>query len=189
MNRRPLTHGFTLIELIIGIVVLGIAAVGIMTALGRTTTLNVDPLLRAQSLALAQSFLDEAGGKPFYPQDLDPRFDTEPEAPINPCDPAEQPDLTTLPDASRSVLLTYVCAYDGYAASTHEAGLMTPDGNPIEGLDGYDVRVSVSRDSAGGITGALDPDCVLRVTVEAADPSGTTTRLHAFRTSGWEDCA
>lgn len=176
-------RGVTLIELIVAIVVLGIAAVGILTALGRTAVLNVDPLIRAQSLALAQSFMDEVASKPFYPPEIDPRFDPDAEAPIDPCIPV---DLNDLPD--RSTLLTFVCAFNGYVASEHEGGLVTPDGQPIARLEGYDVRVSVAPDPEGGINGDLDSECVLRVTVEAEDPSGTTTVLRSYRTSAWEDC-
>lgn len=179
-------QGVTLIELIIAIVVLGIAAVGILTALGRTTVLNVDPMLRAQSLALAESFMDEVTGKPFYVPDDDPRFDDEATPPVDPC--ANMPDLDDLSGSSRVVLLNAVCAYDGYDADTHEGGILTPDGGAIPGLGAYNVMVDINSNGLEAPFDDIDADCILRLTVRVTDPVGSTTRLHGYRTSSWEDC-
>lgn len=178
VRARRLQQGVTLIELIIAIVVLGIAAVGILTALGRNTVLNVDPMLRAQSLALAQSFMDEVSSKPFYAPSEDPRFDANAGA-----DPCPGADLSSL--SSREEL-DHVCAYAGYNAAQHEDGLTAPDGAPVVGLSGYNVRVEVTSNAAETFSAPFDglaPDCMLRVEVIASAPAGADTRLVSYRSS------
>ncbi|TGG92339.1 type II secretion system protein [Natronospirillum operosum] len=186
MGVRRLRHqGVTLIELIIAIVVLGIAAVGILTALGRTTVLNVDPMLRAQGLALAQSFMDEVSSKPFYAPSEDPRFDEN--AGANPCPGT---DLNSL--SSRVADLDHVCAYADYNATQHEGGLTAPDGDPVVGLSGYNVRVTVTSNADEPFSAPFDglaPDCMLRVEVIASAPAGADTRLVSYRSSLWEGCS
>lgn len=190
--RRRKQQGVTLIELIIAIVVLGIAAVGILTALGRTTLLNVDPLLRAQSLALAQSFMDEVNSKPFYPEEEDPRFDEN--AGADPCPGST--DLDSL--SSRAEDLDHICAYAGYNADKHEDGIKLPNDSSvdttIENLSGYNVRVEVTTNTSeepfsSPFDGPDSDNCVLRVEVIASAPDSANTRLVSYRTSLWEGCA
>lgn len=49
----------TLIELVISIVILGLAAATLYSAMGVITERSADPLLRQQSLAIAESYLEE----------------------------------------------------------------------------------------------------------------------------------
>lgn len=185
--KRLRQQGVTLIELIIAIVVLGIAVVGVLTALGRTTLFQVDPMLRAQSLALAQSFMDEVTAKPFYAPDDDPRFDEDATVAVDPCN--NMPDLDDLSGSDRVELLDAVCAYDGYNADTHEGGIVTPEGTSIPGLGAYNVMITVSSDNLEKPFDQVPGNCILRIEVSVDDPTGSTTRLHGYRTSSWEDCA
>lgn len=178
--------GVSLIELIIAIVVLGIAVVGVLTTLGRTTLLQVDPMIRAQSLALAESFMDEVTGKPFYSPDADPRFDEDASPPIDPC--ADMPDLNDLSGSSRTDMLNSVCAFNGYNADTHEGGVTAPDGTTIPGLGAYNVRIEVGNSGLDTPFSSAPDNCILRIAVAVDDATGTPTRLQAYRTSGWEDC-
>ncbi|MCH8550812.1 MAG: prepilin-type N-terminal cleavage/methylation domain-containing protein [Natronospirillum sp.] len=186
LNLRT-QSGVSLIELIIAIVVLGIAVVGVLTALGRTTLLQVDPLIRAQSLALAESFMDEVTGKPFYNPDADPRFDDGASPPIDPC--ADMPELSDLSGSNRLDLLNSACAYNGYNADTHEGGVMAPDGTIIPGLGAYNVRIEIGNSGLETPFSSAPANCILRITVTVDDATGTPTRLQAYRTSGWEECA
>lgn len=167
-------QGTTLIELIIAIVVLGIAAVGILTALGRTTVQAVDPMLRAQSLAIAQSFMDEVTSRPFYTPDQDPALDETNDA--EPCPTTSQTTRTEF---------DHICAYHQYS----ESGINTPDGSAIEGLEGYSVLVEVSNsDISDPPFNAIETVCILRIRVTTTDPSGNDLSLTSYRTSYWRDC-
>ncbi len=51
--------GVTLIELIISMVIISIAVTGIMMLFAATMRSSADPMIRAQALAIAQSYMDE----------------------------------------------------------------------------------------------------------------------------------
>lgn len=170
-------QGVTLIELIIAIVVLGIAAVGILTALGRTTVLNVDPLLRAQSLAVAQSIMDEVTSRPFYPAEEDPSFDDSITSP-EPC-----PDNGSF--SSRDEI-SYICGFDGY----QETGILKPNGDEVDGLSQYSASIEVGSDDIDDPPFSSVPiNCILRIEVTVSGPADTNTSLQAYRTSYWEGCS
>lgn len=55
----PAQRGMTLVELVITIVVLGIAAAALFSAMAAITGRSADPMLRQQSLAIAEAYLEE----------------------------------------------------------------------------------------------------------------------------------
>ncbi|MEX1057447.1 MAG: type II secretion system protein [Natronospirillum sp.] len=191
--ERQQQSGVTLIELIIAIVVLGIASVGVFSALSTTTVQAVDPWLKAQSLALAQSFMDEVISKPFYPEGSDPAFDEDASAPVDPCGEDEMPNLLAdLALGNRDGLLTAICMYNDYDAIKQEEGITkAEDGAPVDGLNGYNVIITVET---GPFDAPFDEPfdgigvCILRIVVNAVDPSSATTQLVSYRTSYWEKC-
>src|SRR5262249_26444098 len=68
MRARPVrrTAGVTLVELIIAIVVVGIALAAIMSVFIVTTQHSADPMGRVQAQILAEGYLDEILLKKFY---------------------------------------------------------------------------------------------------------------------------
>ncbi|MFG3452625.1 prepilin-type N-terminal cleavage/methylation domain-containing protein [Stutzerimonas stutzeri] len=52
-------RGMTLVELVITIVVVGIAAAALFSAMATITARSADPMLRQQSLMLAEAYLEE----------------------------------------------------------------------------------------------------------------------------------
>lgn len=64
-SRLPESHGFTLIELVISIVVVSIALGGVLMAINYTVTHSADPMLQHQAVAIAESYLEEILLKPF----------------------------------------------------------------------------------------------------------------------------
>ncbi len=73
MNRhqlvRPggvyLQRGMTLVELVITIVIIGIAAAAMFSAMASITARSADPMLRQQSLALAEAYLEAVSVRPY----------------------------------------------------------------------------------------------------------------------------
>ncbi len=59
MCARHRSAGFSLIEVVVFIVVLGIAFVGMLILYNRVTSASVDPMVRKQALAIASSLLEE----------------------------------------------------------------------------------------------------------------------------------
>ena len=62
MNRQ---QGMTLVELVISIVIIGIAAAALYSAMAAITGRSADPLLRQQSLSIAEGYLEEILLQPF----------------------------------------------------------------------------------------------------------------------------
>lgn len=67
----PMCHrqaGMTLVELVITIVIVGIAASALYSAMASIVGRSADPLLRQQSLTLAEGYLEEIGLQAFVVQ-------------------------------------------------------------------------------------------------------------------------
>ena len=62
---RRYSKGVTLVELIISIVVLSVAAVGIFSAIGTLVGRSADPLIRHQSIAIAEAYIEEISSMAF----------------------------------------------------------------------------------------------------------------------------
>ena len=64
MSRLRQT-GTTLIELVIAIVIIAIAASAILMAIFTTVGSSADPMIRHQAVAIAEAYLEEIALKPF----------------------------------------------------------------------------------------------------------------------------
>ncbi len=118
-GRLLTNRGFTLIELIVAMVVISIALVGVMSVINYTTLHSADPVLRQQSIAIAESYMEEISLKNY----ADPDTDGE---------------------GSRA-LFDDVDDYNGLT----DSGAHDQNGNAISGLENYLVRVSVTPQSYG----------------------------------------
>jgi MSHA pilin protein MshD len=158
MIRNNVTHhGFTLIELIITVVVLGIGATAFTILINQTTRASVDPLLRVQANAIAQSYLEEILSQAF----CDPNFSTD--CPNN-CN-ASACSNCTVADAGRPNF-NDVCDYQ----AVNDAGAVDRNGILIPGLGTYNVTVTVDDSaSLGGLSGGAGE--VLRVDVSVTHGS------------------
>ena len=154
---RASSCGFTLIELVISIVVIGVAVSGAMLAIQTTVGRSADPMLQQQAGAIAEAYLEEILTRRFYDPDL-------PAGP--PCPAAE---------ASRD-LFDNVCDYRGL----DEAGARDQDGNAIAGLAGYRVRVDVDESAnLNGLTGSSE---VLRIDVRVNRGARVDITLSGYKT-------
>ncbi len=55
----PRMHGFTFVELVISLVVIGLAVSGVLLIYTTTVTRSADPLVRQQALAIAEAYVEE----------------------------------------------------------------------------------------------------------------------------------
>ncbi|VVO34799.1 prepilin-type N-terminal cleavage/methylation domain-containing protein [Pseudomonas fluorescens] len=145
-------RGMTLIELVITIVIIGIAAAALFGAMAAISSRSADPLLRQQSLDIAEAYLEEILLKDF----ADPSGVACPPAP-----------------ASRSQY-QLVCNYAGL----NDNGVRQSDTTPIVALAGYRVNVTVNPQAWAGLPAAD----VLYVEVTVTDPANQALVLGAYRT-------
>jgi MSHA pilin protein MshD len=65
MSAKCRQHGITLIELIVFIVIVGVALTGMLTVFNLTARTGADPMIRKQMLAIAEGLMDEVAAQPF----------------------------------------------------------------------------------------------------------------------------
>lgn len=129
MTRHPAHSrqaGFTLVELIFFIVVVAFGIAGILMVMDTSVKSSADPLVRKQTVAVAESLLEEILLKSY-----------------------DDPDgLPNVVEASRA-LYDDVSDYAGYATS---GGMKDMAGNAIAGLESYNVSsVAVTAVTLSGI--------------------------------------
>jgi MSHA pilin protein MshD len=144
--------GVTLIELLVSIVIVSIAASGVLGVLSMTTAGSADPMIRHQAAAIAEAYLEEILLKPVTDPD---GIDGE----------AARADFDDLDD------------FDGLA----DAGARDQFGNAMTGLGNYNVAVAVSPSTglpAVPLADALRVDVVVTHGVDISFVlSGYRTRL------------
>ena len=62
---NKLTRGFTLVEMIIAMVIIGVALAGVLSVLSRASVASTDPMVVKQMSAIAEGMMDEILLKPF----------------------------------------------------------------------------------------------------------------------------
>jgi MSHA pilin protein MshD len=156
VGRSRGCDGLTLVELVISIVVLGIALPGVLLAVNATTKRSADPMLEHQAVAIAEAYLEEILAKAYADPD---------DASV--CGAAE---------GSRD-LYDDVCDYAGL----DDAGARDQEGGAVAGLGAYRVRASVDTAATlGALSGSAD---VLRVDVRVTHAAGVDLTLSGYRTS------
>ncbi len=63
--RRKLNSGFTLVEMIITIVIIGVGLAGVLTAFTTVIKSSADPMVRKQLISLAEGMAEEITQKPY----------------------------------------------------------------------------------------------------------------------------
>jgi MSHA pilin protein MshD len=167
--RRGRQRGLTLIELIVFIVIVGVALSGVLTVLNYTTRHSADPLLRKQALAIAEAVLEEVMLQPFTwcdPDDANAATATG----YAGCTTSEN-NLTPEAGETRGVTLTpfdNVNDYNGLTTTTNIAG----GGGAL-----FTATVTVAQNSLNGIP--ADASLLITVSVTAG---GETVQLEGYRT-------
>jgi MSHA pilin protein MshD len=155
-EREKAQRGLTLVELVISIVVAGIAVTGTVLAMNMSTAHSADPMLEHQASAIGEAYLEEILLKEY----------ADPDTGI----------ICPAPEASRD-LYDNVCDYAGL----DELGARTQDGTPVPGLGAYRVRAGV--DSAATLNGLTGSAQVLRVDVRVTHTSRVDLTLSGYRTN------
>ena len=166
--RRPdirLQRGFSLLEVVVAIVVLGLMFGGFVTVYSTILHQSAEPQLGTQAIAIADSYLNEITSRAY-----------------------RDPDTAALcggPEAQRPAF-DDVCDYDalpqnGCTATSAACPVLGDcacgrDGQPQDGLPGFQVSVSVVPALLAGVNGLQ-----VQVQVSHAGLAGNSVLLQAFR--------
>jgi len=165
----PASHfsnrGFTLIELILFIVVVGVATTGLFAAINSSTINNVNPLFQIRSLELAQAQMDEIIGK---------RYDeNSPNGGFPPCDSGELGALSCTSGAAfgedTGEITTPVTSTNYDDVDDYSDFSTVPSG-----YGGYSLNVTVTYKTLEGRTVKL-------ITVTVDSPASEPVTLSAYR--------
>ena len=157
-TTRPLSPmaGLTLIELVIFIVIVGIAISGVLLALDFSVKHSVNPQMRKQSLALAEGMLAEVSALDFSTGGYSG---------------TDRGQFNDIDD------------YHGYnTASLLPTGIRTLNGTVVSGLENYNLSVNVASSQSFGPSGNTVNTAKL-ITVTVTDPLGHTLTLSTYRVS------
>ncbi len=184
----PGQSGLTLIELVVAIVVIAVAATAVMLLLATGYRSSADPQLRIKAVELGQSYMDEIFAK---------RWDEN--TPLgggcvvptgtSACDPSNPQAVcpgsgSCGPDGTESrATFDDVDDYAGLQEGTcYPANLRNASGNPRQGrYDGFCVEVAVTTGVGGGELQKVPTDDAKRVDVRVTGPRNFTTTFTAYR--------
>lgn len=154
-NQRQ--HGFTLIELIIFIVIVGIGVAGVLSVFTNSVKSSADPMVRKQALSIAESLLEEILLKEFK----------DPSGGSN----GVGATCTAGVGTNRS-LWTNVCEYINYTST----GITDVQGNTVASLSGYKVLppVAVTTLVVSGVN-------LKRVVVSVTDTQSNVLSIVGYR--------
>jgi MSHA pilin protein MshD len=178
--RHQLAAGFSLIELVIFIVIVGVGLTGILLALNQGTVASADPQVRKQALSIAQALLEEISLQAItYCDPDDANVETATSATVGAgttnCATSAQTAATGGETRFASPQFDNVMDYNGYSMSP----IVDITNTPLAGLGSYTASVTVTAAALGSI-GATGDALLIRVIVTG--PGGVQQALSGYRT-------
>ena len=163
-------RGLSLIELLVFIVVVGIAVTGVLSVYSLNARSSADPMVQKQALAIAESLLEEVLAKPYTYCDPD---DANVETASSPADCAGVTETETR--YSNLTPFDNVNDYHGFSMT----GIDDLTGTAIAGLAAYTASVQVQ--DAGAFNGIPAGETLL-VAVTVTGPGNHSVSLSGYRT-------
>ena len=192
MCTRHNQRGISLIELIMFIVIVSVALAGILLVMDTVTKSSADPLIHKQSLAIAESLLEEVELMPFTICDPD---DVNAASAVAAADCSAGMDqnkggaaLTTPTPVTENRWSAFnpfdnVADYGGFVMNSGICDITNTTSTcttPIAGLGSYQAAVDVSR--AGTALGLASDDLALRIAVTVTGPDNVGVTVEGIRT-------
>jgi len=157
--------GLSLIELVMFIVIVGVAVAGVLSVLTVTAHHSADPMIQKQAQAIAEAMLEEIELQPVTYCDPDDANAATAASAAGCASTVEAIGPEAAENRFTSPLFDNVNDYHGYAASP----IVDITNTPVAGLASYAVSVSITQ---AGAAFALPADEVLQIDVQAT--SGNT---------------
>lgn len=148
LNKVRRSAGVTLVELIVALVIMGVALAGMVAVYTATTRSSVDPVIVQQMQAIADNMMEEILMKPF----------------------------AVAPGPGPRVNFNDVRDYQNYDSGTQ--GVTDVEGNVIPGLERYRVQVTVATSAGLPNVPAADAlQVTVTVTDMRQDPNAPNAKI------------
>ncbi|TFW30985.1 type IV pilus modification PilV family protein [Massilia horti] len=183
LPRRP--RGVTLVEMILFIIIVGIALAGIIQVLGFTGKNSADPVRRKQALMIAEGLLEEVQQAKFTFCDVDSANADSATSAAECAIPAHFGHAAGAARPFESITSYVTAAGTSAAAFDVNGRLSDANGNPID-VNGYTASLTITAVGLGpanaaiGATGTSPDADVLRIRVEVSY-DGQTLVLDGYR--------
>jgi len=184
-------RGVSLVELIVFIVIVGVAVAGILLALNLATRASADPFVQKQALAIAEALMEEVQMRSFtFCDPDDANGATATTAQLDSAVTAPQVGCATTVEAmgvegaeARASSVTPFDNVNDYAGMAPLTGISDLTGTAITGLENYNATIAVAPQALGtiGSTDANGRPQSLLITVSVTGPGGATARLDGYR--------
>ncbi|WP_059758301.1 prepilin-type N-terminal cleavage/methylation domain-containing protein [Thiobacillus denitrificans] len=174
-------RGLSLIELLVFIVVVGIAVTGVLSVYSLNARSSADPMVRKQALAIAESLLEEVLAKPYTYCDPDDADANTASSPAGCATTPEGMGAEGVEDRYSNVTpYDNVNDYNGFSMT----GIDDLTGTAIAGLAGYTASVQVQpvADFNGIVPVVPGDNETLLVTVTVTGPGNHSVSLSGYRT-------
>jgi MSHA pilin protein MshD len=162
---RRRQSGLSLVELVMFIVIVGVAVAGVLSVLTVTAHHSADPMIRKQTQAIAEAMLEEIELQPVTYCDPDDANAATAASAAGCATTAEAMGPEAGETRHTSPLFDNVNDYHGYSASP----IVDITNSPVAGLGSYTVSVTITQ---AGAAFAMPADDVLQIDVQAI--SGNT---------------
>jgi len=176
MSNSSAQQGISLVEAVIFTVVLGIGIAGMAVLYNQLTLASVDPLIRKQALAIANSLMEEIQLRPFTFCDPD---DPQVYTAAVPTDCAIQELIGAEGGETRYADPRFDNVND-YAALPPMTGILDINNNSIPGLGAYSATVNIAT-AGGDFPAGVPADAALLITVTVTGPANVTVALQGYR--------
>lgn len=172
---RSHSQGATLVELVVTIMVVSIALAGVLAVIEINARTSADPMVQHQSIAIAEAYLEEILTKEF----------TNPEgSDVGGPETLEGETRASYDDVNDyHGLANNGCSAVTGACPTLGSCVCDQNGNPIDGLQGYAVNISVMSEDLVGTAITLSAAYVWRVQVTVTPPLGDPVVIGGYRTN------
>lgn len=178
--------GVGLLELVIFIVIVGIAVAGVLPVMNKMTTHSADALIHKQSLAIAESLLEEIELMPFTwcdPNDPSAVVATKYIECTTPQNAYTGPSPATESRGGAQSVPVGSDPFDNVAdySTYNMSPIVDINGTPITGLGGYSASVAIVQAGDNSFLGTADKDAALRITVTVTAPDKSKVILDGYR--------
>ncbi|MGH8737002.1 MAG: type IV pilus modification PilV family protein [Burkholderiales bacterium] len=170
-------QGLSLIEVVVFIVVLALGVTAVTILFNQLTRSSVDPVVRKQALAIANSLMEEIELQPFtYCVPSDPAVYTA----ASPAGCATPQGTVAPAGYTRYADPRYDNVGDYNSLPPMTGGILDITGTPVPGLNAYSASVSVQPISAAELPGIPSTEG-LRITVTVTGPANANVVLQGYR--------